>query len=145
MEIALRSGRTRARRQNQRRTSSSSQDHDANDEGGTSSGLDPDFCGQYKHQHHQHLSSATSPELSTSNDAKSSEELAEELEKEVESSYSGLLQELIDSVHESDDVASALRKLRVEGVKGVDPLLDARLVAFDDHVSAFRKWSNVQG
>ncbi|CAO1612916.1 unnamed protein product [Sympodiomycopsis kandeliae] len=146
-------------------TSSSADTNDADDEEGPSagdgvssfepapemdyeSGLSSQPHQRDQQQHGQHSMTtypASSPEVRTSDDSKTSEDLIEDLSAEIEGTFLLMVEELVDQVHESDNVSVSLRKLRTEGVRGIDPLLDARFFAFDENVGTFREWCDTRG
>ncbi|CAO1638917.1 unnamed protein product [Sympodiomycopsis kandeliae] len=85
------------------------------------------------------------PELPSSDEDMSDEELAKGLEEELKHMRYALIKDLFAHVMESDDVGSALRTLRREGVKAIDPLIDAQLDSLDHHATTLREWCQEVG
>ncbi|CAO1637306.1 unnamed protein product [Sympodiomycopsis kandeliae] len=85
------------------------------------------------------------PELTTSEEELSDEEIAIGLAAGIASERIGLLQELFDHVMESDSVATALAALRRGGIESVDRILHSKVNNFDSDVKSFAEWCDQVG
>ncbi|CAO1624221.1 unnamed protein product [Sympodiomycopsis kandeliae] len=86
-------------------------------------------------QHTLHL--ASSPEES---EDLSGTSIAESAAEELEATRQDLVQELFDTVHESDSPFLALQTLRTRGVGALDPLLFAKFNAHDSDRVEYDQW-----